>query len=136
MAERRLAEARRLADAQQALLRADAEAEQLRSVADQDAGVAVERAAERDAAAVSLALAWRRWAADARTRELFGEITWAAHPAVRPLLLDAEALTEPAEGRCGGWMTRRWEAARPAQATIEAERLASTHPTRPAMNLR
>lgn len=122
LAERRLAEARRLADAQQAVLRADAEAEQLRSVADQDTGIAVERAAERDAAAVSLALEWRRWATDARTRELLGEIDWAAYPAVRPLLLDAEALTGPSEGSLRGLDDTAAEAARSAQATIEAER--------------
>ena len=32
------------------------------------------------------------------TRELLGEIDWAAHPAVGPLILDAEALTGAAEG--------------------------------------
>ena len=121
-AERRLAEARRLTDAQQVVLRAEAEAEQLRAVADQETRAAGERAAERDTAAIALTNQWRRWAADARTRKLLGEIDWAAHQAVGPLLLDAEALTGPAEGSLRALDDAAVEAARPAQATIEAER--------------
>ena len=121
-AERRLAEARRLTDAQQVVLRAEAETEQLRAVADQETRAAGERSAERDTAAIALTNQWRRWTADARTRELLGEIDWAAHRAVGPLLLDAEALTGPAEGSLQGLDDAAVEAARSAQATIEAER--------------
>ncbi len=121
-AERRLAEARRLADARQVVLGAEAEAEHLRGTADQDGQAAGDRAAERDAAAVALAQEWRGWTADATTRELLGEIDWAVHPAVGPLLLDAEALTGSAEGSLQALDDTAVEAARPAQATIEAER--------------
>ena len=149
LAERRLAEARRLAQAQQQVLRVEAEAEQLRAAADDDAQTAEERAAERDAAGVALAQAWRAWTDDRETRELLGERDWSAHPAVGPLILDAEALTgdpgglagrdrardsgAPA-GRDGGSRAGRdggllagldeaaGEAARPARASVEAGR--------------
>jgi uncharacterized protein (TIGR02680 family) len=120
-AERRRAEARRLAQVQQAVLRAEADAEQLRSVADRDAQAAAERAAERDATAVILAREWRDWTSDARTSELLGHIDWRTHPAVGPLILDAEALVGEA-GELAGLDHAAAEAARPAQADIEAER--------------
>jgi len=122
-AERRLAEARRLAQAQQAVLRAEADAEQLRSAADRDARTAAEQAADRDAAAVDLAQAWRAWTGDASTRELLGDLDWLAHPAVGPLILDAEALAGEAEDELSGLDRAAAEAARPAQGKIEAERV-------------
>ena len=102
LAQRRLSEARRLADAQQQVLRAEADAEQLRAAADEDARTATEQAAERDTAAVALAQAWRAWTDDRQTRELLGELAWAAHPAIGPLILDAEALTGEADGSLDG----------------------------------
>ncbi len=122
-AERRRAEARRLTQAQQAVLRAEADAEQLRSAADRDARTAEEQAADRDAAAVELAQAWRAWTGDIRTRELLGDIDWPAHPAVGPLVLDAEALVGDAEDELSGLDRAAAEAARPAQGRIEAERV-------------
>ncbi len=122
LAQRRLAEARRLADAQQQVLRAEAEAEQLRAAADEDARTAGEQAAERDAAAAALAQAWRAWTDDDRTRELLGEIAWAAHPAIGPLILNAEALTGADDGSLSGLDEAADEAARPARAAVEAER--------------
>lgn len=121
-AERRRAEARRLAQAQQAVLRAEADAEHLRSTADRDALTAAERAAERDVAAVDLAQAWRGWTGDDRTSELLGDIEWPAHPAVGRLILDAEALAGEADGELSGLDHAATEAARPAQGKIEAER--------------
>ena len=83
-AERRRAEARRLAQAQQAVLRAEADAEQLRGAADRDTQIAAERAAEREAAAVDVAQAWRAWTGDVRTSELLGDIEWPGSPGGRP----------------------------------------------------
>ena len=87
LAQRRLSEARRLADAQQQVLHAEAEAEHLRDAADEDARTAGERAAERDAAAIALAQAWREWTDDPETRDadrrdgLGGPPRhWPAHP--------------------------------------------------------
>jgi len=142
LAERRLAEARRLAQAQQQVLSAEAEAEHLRAAADDDARVAEERAAERDVAGVALAQGWRAWTGGQETRELLGDMDWAAHPAVGPLILDAEALTgevpaggagsaeaRAAEARSGGdggslagLDEAAGEAARPARTAIDAER--------------
>ena len=122
LAQRRLAEARRLADAQQRVLRAEAEAEQLRAAADEDARTAGERAEERNAAAVALAQAWRAWTDDEQTRELIGEIAWAAHPAIGPLILDAEALTGEDDGSLVRLDEAADEAVRPARAAVEAGR--------------
>jgi hypothetical protein len=147
LAERRLAEARRLAQAQQQVLSAEAEAEHLRAAADDDARVAGERAAERDVAGVALAQGWRAWTGAEQARELLGDVDWAAHPAVGPLILDAEALTGegpagggPADGAAGaevraaearsgadggslaGLDEAAGEAARPARTAIDAER--------------
>src|SRR5260370_852658 len=120
-AHHRRAAARRLPQAQQAVLRAEADAEQLRSAADRDAQTAAERAAERDAAAVELAQAWRAWTGDARTSELLGDIEWSAHPVVGSLILDAEALVGHAEGELSGLDHVAAEAARPAPGKIAAE---------------
>ena len=98
LAQRRLAEARRLAQEQEQVQRVEAGAEHLRAAADHDAQEAEERAAERDAAGVALAQAWRAWTGSGETRALLGAVDWAAHPAVGPLILDAEALTgDPGE---------------------------------------
>jgi uncharacterized protein (TIGR02680 family) len=121
-AERRRAEARRLIQAQQTVLRAEADAEQLRAGADQDTRIAAERAAGRDTAAVDLAQAWRAWTGDARTGELLGGIDWATHPAVGPLILDAEALAGETDGELSGLDHVAVEAAQPALGKIEAER--------------
>ena len=144
LAERRLAEGRRLAESQQQVLRVEADAEHLRGAADDDAQAADELAAERDAAGVALAQAWRTWAEDGETRELLGELDWAAHPAVGPLILDAGTLTgepgaltgEPGavtggdgrpvagvqHGSLAGLDEAAGEAARPPRAAIETER--------------
>ena len=130
LAQRRLSEARRLADAQQQVLHAEAEAEHLRDAADEDARTAGERAAERDAAAIALAQAWRGWTDDQETRELIGEMAWAAHPAIGPLILDAQALTGEDDGSLTGeddgslasLDEAAGEAVRPARAAVEAGR--------------
>jgi hypothetical protein len=148
-AERKLAEARRLADQRQVVLRVEAEAEQLRSAAEEDARTAEERAGDRDAAAIGLAQSWRAWTGGAETRELLGEVDWAAHSAVGPLILDAEALTGDTRASesptgdartdgdggslAGGGSPERHgslaaldeaagEAARPARAAVDTER--------------
>jgi hypothetical protein len=106
------------------LLRAEADAEQLRSAADRDARTATERATERDTAAVDLAQAWRAWTSDAHTSELLGDVEWPVHPVVGPLILDAKALAGDADGDLFGLDQVAAEAARPAQRNkeIEAER--------------
>ncbi len=125
LAGRRLAEARRLDAAHQHVLLAEAEAEQLRGAAEEDARAAEERAGLRDTAAVALAQAWRSWTV--ASRELVGEIDWAAHPVVGPLILDAEALTGevPAgesDGSLGALDRAAEDSARPARADLESER--------------
>jgi uncharacterized protein (TIGR02680 family) len=122
LAGRRLAEARRLAHAQQQVLRAEAEVEGLRAAADEDARTAQERAAERDATAIALAQHWRTWTGDRETRELLGDIDWAAHPAVGALILDVEALTGLDDGPLSDLDEAAGDAARPAGGTVEAER--------------
>jgi uncharacterized protein (TIGR02680 family) len=122
LAERRQAEARRLAEAQQQVLRMEAEAEQLRATADDDARIAEERIAERDAAAIALAEAWRAWTGDGESSDLLGGIDWAAHPAIGPLILDAGRLTGEDDGSLPGLDEAAEEAARPARAAVEAER--------------
>ena len=122
LAQRRLSEARRLAETQQQVLRVEAEAEHLRAASDDDARTAVELAAERDTMAVALAQAWRTWTEDEQTRELLGERDWAAHPAVGALILDAEALTGEDDGSLAGLDDAAAEAARPARTAIDAER--------------
>jgi uncharacterized protein (TIGR02680 family) len=121
-AERRRAEARRLAQAQQTVLKVEADAEHLRSAADRDARIAAAHASDRDAAAIDLAQAWRAWTGDARTSELLGDIDWRADPTVGGLILDAEALAGEAEGDLHGLDQVAAEVARPALGTIEAER--------------
>jgi Putative exonuclease SbcCD, C subunit len=107
---------------QQTVLRAEADAEQLRSAADRDARTAAEQAVDRDAAAVQLAQAWRAWTGDAGRTELLSDIDWPAHPAIGPLILDAEALAGEVEGELSGLDRAAAEAARPTQRRIEAER--------------
>jgi uncharacterized protein (TIGR02680 family) len=134
LAQRRRAEARRLTQAQDQVLRAEAEAEHLQAAADEDARTAADRGADRDAAAVALAQAWRSWAGGGQARELLGEIDWAAHPSIGPLILDAEALAGPRDGGpaelsepggpggLGALDEVAGEVTRPARTTIEAER--------------
>jgi hypothetical protein len=117
------------------LLRAEADAEQLRSAADRDARTATERATERDTAAVDLAQAWRAWTSDAHTSELLGDVEWPVHPVVGPLILDAKALAGDADGDLFGLDQVAAEAARPAQRNKEILRPnepCSTRPTKPA----
>jgi uncharacterized protein (TIGR02680 family) len=127
LAERRLAEARRLAESQQQVLRVEAEADQLRAAADDDDQAASGQAADRDSTAVALAQAWLVWTQDPATGELLGEQGWATHPAIGPLLLDAEALTGDGDSsrdgpELDGLDQAAGEVARPARASIEAER--------------
>jgi uncharacterized protein (TIGR02680 family) len=118
LAGRRLAEARRLEAAHQQVLLAEAEAEQLRGAAEEDAREAEERAGLRDTAAVALAQAWRSWTVS--SREMLGEIDWAAHPVVGPLILDAEALT--GDSPLEALDRAAEESARPARVSVESER--------------
>jgi uncharacterized protein (TIGR02680 family) len=130
LAGRRLAEARRLDAAHQQVLLAEAEAEQLRGAAEEDARAAEERAGERDTEAVALAQAWRSWTVTGQ--ELLGAIDWAAHPAVGPLILDAEALTgetQPGETQPGDSAASlgaldhaAQDSARKSRAGLESER--------------
>ena len=120
LAGRRLAEARRLDAAHQQVLLADAEAEQLRGAAEEDARAAEERAGERDTEAVALAQAWRSWTVAAK--ELLGGIDWAADPVVGPLVLDAEALTGDSDSSLGALDRAADDNARPARADLESER--------------
>jgi uncharacterized protein (TIGR02680 family) len=120
LAGRRLAEARRLEKAHQQVVLAEAEAEQLRGTAEEDARAAEERAGLRDTAAVALAQAWRSWIGAAR--ELLGETDWAAHPVVGPLILDAEALTGDSDGSLGALDHAAEDSARTARVSIESER--------------
>ena len=103
LAERRLAEARRLAESQQQVLRVEAEADQLRAAADDDDQAASGQAADRDSKAVALAQAWLVWTQDPGTGELLSELDWATHPAIGPLLLDSEALTGDGTARGTVW---------------------------------
>jgi uncharacterized protein (TIGR02680 family) len=124
LAGRRLAEAQRLTAAQLQVLRVEAEAEQLQAAADEDASAAETQATKRDTTAIGLAQAWRAWVNREDSRELLGARDWRWHPAVGPLILDAEALTGessdslpslPALDEVAG------DAARPAYASISAE---------------
>jgi uncharacterized protein (TIGR02680 family) len=127
LARRRLAEARRLAETQQQVLRVEAEADQLRAAADDDDQAASGLAADRDSKAVALAQAWLVWTQDPATGELLGEQGWATHPAIGPLLLDAEALAGDGDSsrdgpELDGLDQAAGEVARPARSSIEAER--------------
>jgi uncharacterized protein (TIGR02680 family) len=123
LAERRLAEARRLTAAQQQVLRAEGDAEQMQAAADEDASTAEREAAKRDTTAIALAEAWRAWVGREESRELLEVSDWAGHPAVGSLILDAEALT--GEGgslpSLSGLDEVAGDAARPAFASISAE---------------
>jgi uncharacterized protein (TIGR02680 family) len=124
LAERRLAEARRLSAAQHQVLRAEAEAGQLQAAADEDVCTAEQQAAKRDTTAVALAQEWRVWVNRGDSRELLGTRDWAGHPVVGPLILDAEALTGEG-GRTPPSLPTLDEvagdAARPAYDSISAE---------------
>ena len=104
------------------MLRAEAEAGQLRAAADDDARTAEDLAAERDTAAVALAQAWRAWSGDTGTGALLGEIDWPAHPLVGPLILDAEALAGDGDVPLDGLDEVADTSARPARASVEAAR--------------
>jgi uncharacterized protein (TIGR02680 family) len=121
LAERRLAEARRLTAAQQQVLRVEAEAGQLQATADEDTSSAEQEAAKRDTTAIALAQAWRIWVNREESRELLGINDWAGHPAVGPLILDAEALTGEGDGSLAGLDEAAGDAARPAYASAGAE---------------
>src|SRR5262249_55022523 len=121
LAERRLAEARRLTAAQQQVIRVEAEAGQLQATADEDTSSAEQEAAKRDTTAIALAQAWRAWVNREESRELLGANDWAGHPAVGPLILDAEALTGEGDGSLAGLDEAAGDAARPAYASVGAE---------------
>jgi hypothetical protein len=115
-------EALRLQQAEQQVMRLEAEADQLAAAAEDDAQTADDHATTRDTAAVALAEAWRAWCGAPRTTQLLGEPGWAAHPLVGPLIRDAEALV----GEDGPTLGRLDEvadlAARPARAAVAAAR--------------
>jgi uncharacterized protein (TIGR02680 family) len=122
LAQRRLTEAQRLIQTEQQALRAEADAGHLRAAADEDARTAGIHAAERDSAAVTLAQGWRAWSSDARTRGLLGEIDWAAHPLIGPLILDAEALAGDGDVPLDGLDEVASASASPARTAVEAAR--------------
>ena len=121
LAGRRLTEARRLTQAHQQVLLAESEAGGLREAAEDDDRGARERASQRDTAAIALAQDWRAWTASAP--DLLGDIDWAVHPVVGPLILDAEALTGPAPAGDLGPLDRvAQDSARQPRAKIDSER--------------
>jgi len=94
------------------VLRAEADAEQLRSVADRDAQAAAERAAERDATAVIVAREWRVTGPATPARaNCSATSTGAPTRPIGPLILDAEALVGEA-GELAGLDHAAAEAAR------------------------
>ncbi len=122
LAARRLDEARRLAMQEDAVARLAAEADRLAATAESDAQAADNRAAERDAAAVELAHAWRTWTADPATSDLLGDPDWAGHPLIGALLLDAEALAGRREDPLAELDDAAEAAARPARAALQTAR--------------
>jgi uncharacterized protein (TIGR02680 family) len=122
LAQRRLDEAQRLEQAEQRVLGMEAEADQLRDAAEEDAATADGHARERDIAAVALAGAWRAWCRDPQTTELLGEADWATHPLVGPLIRDAEALTGEDGPSLDGLDEVADVAARPAREAVATAR--------------
>ncbi len=122
LAHRRFDEAQRLEQAEQQVLRVEAEAGQLRDAAEEDAATADGHARERDTAAVTLAEAWRAWCRAPETTELLGETDWAAHPRLGPLIRDAEALAGEDGPPLDGLDEVAEVAARPARAAVAAAR--------------
>jgi uncharacterized protein (TIGR02680 family) len=122
LAERRLDEAQRLEQAERQVLQLEAEAGQLRDAAEEDAATADGHARERDTAAVALAEGWRAWCRDRQTIELLGETDWAAHPRLRLLLQDAEALAGDDGPSLDGLDEVAEVAARPARAAAATAR--------------
>ncbi len=122
LAQRRLEEARRLQQAEQQVLRMEAEASQLRTTAEEDAQTAGGYAMTRDTAAVGLAEGWRAWCRDPQTTQLLGEAGWAAHPVLGPLIRDAEALSGDDGLTLDGLDEVADVAARPARAVVAAAR--------------
>jgi len=122
LAKRRLEEARRLQQAEQEVLRMEGEASQLRATAEEDAQAADDQATTRDTTAVALAEAWRAWCHDPRTLRLLGELGWAAHPLLGPLVRDAEVLAGDDGPELDGLDEVADAAARPARAAVAAAR--------------
>jgi uncharacterized protein (TIGR02680 family) len=122
LAQRRLDEAQRLEQAQQQVLRVEAEAGQLRDAAEEDAATADGHARERDTAAVALAEDWRAWCRAPETTELLGTTDWAAHPRLGPLIRDAEALAGNDGPELDGLDEVADVAARPARAAVATAR--------------
>jgi uncharacterized protein (TIGR02680 family) len=122
LAQRRLQEARRLQQAEQQVLRMEAEVDQLRAAAEEDAQTAGDHAANRDTAAVALAQAWRTWCRDPQTTRLLGETGWATHPVLGPLIRDAEVLAGDDGAALEGLDEVADVAARPARAVVAAAR--------------
>ncbi|HZC70233.1 MAG TPA: TIGR02680 family protein [Jatrophihabitans sp.] len=121
LAQRRLAEARRLDQLSSQVAQAEAEAGRLAAAADDDRATAELRADDRDAAALALAHDWRAWTADHVTVELLGGIDWATHPAIGPLLIDAATLAGDEGPQLGDLEAAAETAARPARTAIAAE---------------
>jgi hypothetical protein len=122
LAGRRLAEARRLAKAEEAVARLAAEADRLANAAELDAQAADDRTTERDTIAAELAHAWRAWTSDPTAAELLGPINWVEHPLIGALLLDANALAGDRADPLGELDEIAEAAARPARAAVDAER--------------
>jgi len=121
LAERRLAEARRLDKEAEHVALAESEAQRLAAAADDDRATADRCADDRDAAAITLAHGWRAWTAGPAATELLGVIDWPAHPAVGPLLLDAATLAGEDDPPLDDLDSAAEAAARPARAAIAAE---------------
>lgn len=122
LAERRLAEARRLETAEQQVRLVEAEAQHLAAAAADDSTAAEEAATTRDDTAVSLARGWQRWTSDPRVRELLGAIDWTAHHVLAPVLADLEALTGESTDSLAALDEVAETAARPARSAVETQR--------------
>jgi uncharacterized protein (TIGR02680 family) len=122
LVQRRLQEARRLQQAEQQVLRLEAEAEQLGTAAEEDVHTAAEHAVARDGAAVALAEAWRAWCQEPRLTRLLGETNWATHALLGPLIRDATVLSGDDGMELDGLDQVADESARPARAAVAADR--------------
>ena len=98
LAERRLAETRRLAYEEQKVLALESDAAHALDTATRDADEAADATVTRDDVAVTLAAAWRGWTTDPVTADLLGDLDWTQDATIGPLLLDVEALAGDESG--------------------------------------